>query len=380
MLSPGADSSRPSSTQSRLATQLRSFQEALKQHLSDALNGDDQRLSHGSGDAIYWDLDSSPAFRDTDADAQGSSILDLGINAISKVGQTLNNFADKVDTTIEQWLEGFQSIEDLQNFLDAPGHQQGRSPSLSPPSLEGKDNHNQEPQATSIRSLPAASSPPRHQQHDHQNQQHQHHQQKPSAANSRNQRGARRQSHETRSSAEEAELREAMARKEDEHRRMQEECRRLHAELSYAANKCSALSEENSLLRMHLESDEAEAEGAPSPQQPTPSNSPRRNNGHNPQQQQRPRGGGPGDPDPITDLMAKQLEALLTEKSKLAQENARLERENNNLHDILTYSLAAQDEEDEDAEVDDERLPGPWVSEKAVSGGNQGSAAALAVM
>jgi cell division septum initiation protein DivIVA len=67
--------------------------------------------------------------------------------------------------------------------------------------------------------------------------------------------------------------------------------------------------------------------------------------------------------DPFTDLMAKQLQALLKEKSKLAQENARLERENDSLHNILSYSLAAQDEDDDG----EERAPaGSWVSDTAI--------------
>eukprot|EP00951_Prasinocladus_malaysianus_P001743 scaffold12305_cov44-Prasinocladus_malaysianus.AAC.1 len=88
-----------------------------------------------------------------------------------------------------------------------------------------------------------------------------------------------------------------MLRKEAEFSRVQEEVKRLKAELSYTSNKVQALNEENTILRCHPET-------SCSPIRPAPAE----------------------DHDPITDLMAQQLATLLAEKAKLAHDNARLMR------------------------------------------------------
>lgn len=301
-----------------MARQLQSFQEALKQHFGVGRLAEELPPPNAGNPAEGLEH-VSPGLTTTGARQQnsrqqvhGASIMDLGLDAINKVGQTINNFADRVDTTIEHWIESFQSLEDLQRFLDSgsPQHQvradQARQPSGN--SSIGSPTRVKPQAATS----PTGSRSAQH---------------RPAKSPI----GAFLDAKQT--------LEEEVAYREAEQARLQEECRRLHAELRYAANKCSALSEENSLLRLR-EVDEL-------------SPVPRSTEHHH--------SAMAGDPDPLTDLMARQLETLLAEKAKLAQENARLARENNTLHDMLTFSMASMEEEDgaSDSVIDE---PDSWVT------------------
>lgn len=65
--------------------------------------------------------------------------------------------------------------------------------------------------------------------------------------------------------------------------------------------------------------------------------------------------GGSADTE-MVDFMARQLEALLAEKARLAEENARLLRENDSLQDMLSMSISFE-EEDEGGCEDTVNLP-----------------------
>ena len=60
----------------------------------------------------------------------------------------------------------------------------------------------------------------------------------------------------------------------------------------------------------------------------------------------------PGDSELMAQQMQQQLQLLLAEKARLAQENARLQRENQSLHELLAYSHNASGDEC-DSEHDD---------------------------
>lgn len=57
----------------------------------------------------------------------------------------------------------------------------------------------------------------------------------------------------------------------------------------------------------------------------------------------------------VEDQVRVQLESLLREKAILAQDNARLVRENASMHELLSYSMGCEDDEEEDQEVDEGR-------------------------
>mmetsp|Transcript_43620 Transcript_43620/g.110426 ORF Transcript_43620/g.110426 Transcript_43620/m.110426 type:complete len:164 (+) Transcript_43620:332-823(+) len=58
-----------------------------------------------------------------------------------------------------------------------------------------------------------------------------------------------------------------------------------------------------------------------------------------------PEAASPEEDTVLLDFMARQLESLLAEKSRLADENARLARENDSLQDMLSMSMSFEDEE-----------------------------------
>mmetsp|Transcript_40319 Transcript_40319/g.114149 ORF Transcript_40319/g.114149 Transcript_40319/m.114149 type:complete len:212 (-) Transcript_40319:17-652(-) len=62
------------------------------------------------------------------------------------------------------------------------------------------------------------------------------------------------------------------------------------------------------------------------------------------------------DEDAVVEFMAKQLEALLAEKARLAEDNARLLRENSSLHDILSISMSFDGGEAEDEDGCEEAI------------------------
>ena len=286
---------------SRLVRQLKSFQDALKRHFEAALS--EEELADYSGALEGTDFASGLYSTPRKVDqTTGISLMDLGLDAINKVGRTINDFADKVDHTVEHWLDSLQSVEELQRFLDL----RGGEPSCQD---SGQSTHAVSTYAEEEVQEPSASR-----------------------GTGRNwQRvGTSSQASADRTRKQRAKSSEQLALMEEEYRRVQEELQRLNAELTYAANKCSALSEENNLLRNR---------GSLSPVPPEPLS---------PQ----------GDPDPITDLMAKQLETLLNEKSRLAQDNARLQRENTTLHDMLSFSFGPEEDDSGDEEEGD-RLPFP---------------------
>uniref|UniRef100_A0A061QX19 Uncharacterized protein n=2 Tax=Tetraselmis sp. GSL018 TaxID=582737 RepID=A0A061QX19_9CHLO len=270
----------------KLTRQLRSIQETFKQHLNSSVLGFEDPASGEALEGTAFHVGQSAA-----AESQGPSIFDLGLDAIHRMGQTCADIATRVDTTIEQWLERFQSVEELHRFLDTGGRD--ARPQTEPSARRGGLAARPKTPAEEATGPLATDSP------------------RPPRNNRRS--GAAGGGPATPCArAQEGpltRLQEEMARKEAEFLRVQEECKRLQAELTYAANKCSALTEENSLLR---------SSGEPAPFEGA-------------------------EPDPITEFMAMQLEALLSEKSKLAQENARLARENVTLQDMLTFSLECED-------------------------------------
>mmetsp|Transcript_37847 Transcript_37847/g.67855 ORF Transcript_37847/g.67855 Transcript_37847/m.67855 type:complete len:458 (-) Transcript_37847:386-1759(-) len=302
-------------SKSQLAQRFQRIQDTFKQHFRAAV------LNASSEDIEGMDLNALQRISGTPR-RSSPGIMDLGLDAINKVGQTCLDIAEAVDTTIEQWLEGFQNLDEVARMLESSpvaeegGEVQDDADSGSRINIREQEqarwgNDGSAPLSCAVHrgvaSTEVVSSP---------------------AGGHRNGRRhpptATPVSKSARKAQEElvAQMSQEVAAREAEFKRMQEECMRLQAELRYAANKCSALSEENSLLRR---GGSERGEG----------------------------GGGRAvepEPDPITDLMACQLEALLAEKSKLAQDNARLLRENTTLQDMLTIGLGSDDEEEEDEE------------------------------
>jgi len=301
-----SDSFEPASDRAALTEQLRSIQDAFSRHFRAAVQ------TPGGVDIEGMDLDAVQARLSAERQRNrgGASIMDLGLDAISRVGQTCVEIAEAVDTTIEQWFEGFQSLEDVQRLLDSSSalpskEEQAPEPSSAP------QNEQWEPPAAAPSDKPVAEG------RRNANTRRGSHPNTPAGGTQVG--GASAASYSQRRAQEELVegLSQDVAAREAEFHRMQEECARLQAELRYAANKCCALSEENTLLRATSADEE---------------------------------GGGRGhadDPDPITDFMAAQLAALLAEKAKLAQDNARLLRENTTLQDMLTIGLGSDDEEEE---------------------------------
>ena len=72
----------------------------------------------------------------------------------------------------------------------------------------------------------------------------------------------------------------------------------------------------------------------------------------------------PDSPDPLQEQMRMQVDALLREKARLAHENARLQRENDGLHELLQYQQHATVEDDD---VCDEEAVTPEATVRAVS-------------
>ncbi|DBA67588.1 TPA: hypothetical protein ACH3X2_001857 [Trebouxia sp. C0005] len=68
------------------------------------------------------------------------------------------------------------------------------------------------------------------------------------------------------------------------------------------------------------------------------------------------------DPDPLADQVAGQLQALLTEKAHLAQENARLARENTGLQELLQYTMHQHLGEAEPMQAEHTDEFGDWAS------------------
>mmetsp|Transcript_36426 Transcript_36426/g.102893 ORF Transcript_36426/g.102893 Transcript_36426/m.102893 type:complete len:432 (+) Transcript_36426:226-1521(+) len=283
---------------SRLVRQLKSFQDALKRHFESALSAEELADCSGTLEGIEF----APTLQTTPQKADQSnslSLMDLGLDAINKVGRTINEFADKLDTTVEHWLDSLQSVDELQRFLDLRGDQ-------------SRVGSGQAAGRTAAHAIEETGPP--------------------SVSRSAGRNGHRTAGSLQTSGTRKCQQRELtvdeLAQKEAEFRRVQEELQRLKAELSYAASKCSSLSEENILLR---------SQGCLSPESPQAPLSP----------------SSISEPDPITDLMAKQLETLLNEKARLVQDNARLQRENTTLHDILSISFGSDEDEPDGAEDDD---------------------------
>ncbi|BDA40493.1 hypothetical protein COCOBI_01-1460 [Coccomyxa sp. Obi] len=104
---------------------------------------------------------------------------------------------------------------------------------------------------------------------------------------------------------------QALRTTQNEYLQLREQLNKVQAELTYTSNKCSALSQENELLRGQPRMPPCPVEEA----------------------------------DPLSEQVAAQLQALLEEKAKLASDNARLAFENSSLQELLEYTVSAVEED-----------------------------------
>ncbi|KAK9843503.1 hypothetical protein WJX81_006267 [Elliptochloris bilobata] len=116
---------------------------------------------------------------------------------------------------------------------------------------------------------------------------------------------------------------EALQAAQAEYAELRDQLQRVQAKLQATSSKCTALAQENSLLR------ERTSPAAASP---------------------------PVD-DALTEQVAAQLHALLQEKAMLASENERLLRENCGLQELLQYTVSAGDSGGEDDVTDSADWP-----------------------
>ncbi|KAI3435638.1 hypothetical protein D9Q98_001696 [Chlorella vulgaris] len=242
-----------------------------------------------------------------------NTLLDKGIDAISGVGKLMEGFAITLDTVIgqafEDWGSNLQPARSGKGAAQVPGASAPRSGAVRAQpapkrgadaaahvgaASSGKENAGGAVRAVSKQGEPAAAQPASRQPHIT------NFMSKIDAASEQEVAEWRRRAQQLASELQR--VREQQA----EYQRLRLQYDEMHKDLQQASMAANRLAEENSSLKS--------------------------------------RG---GDPAPEVDPMAaqqvaKQMEALLLEKSKLAQENDRLLRENTGLQELLEFTVQHQ--------------------------------------